>query len=240
MNNYLSRAELDEISEGLIKVYAERNPKRVIQYIDIEHFITDFLMLKIEYASFAEDDSGRIGFSADGKTPLLIHRDGKIIPFVFPKDTIVLDKFLLAEKEKGRRRFTLSHEAAHHILSRMRLTQSTARFHTEFDNERSYSKEELAQMFASAEWQADTMAASLLMPRFIVENALSRFTNLQPIKIYGNNTFAAGDKATLRRMASYLGVSYTALVIRLNHLNMPEYHDISEFISQELHLGGAI
>lgn len=132
MNNYLSRAELDEISEGLIKVYAKKNPKRVIQYIDIEHFITDFLMLKIEYASFAEKDSGRIGFSADGKTPLLIHRDGKINPFVFPKDTIVLDKFLLAAKEKGRRRFTLSHEASNHILSRMRLSQSTARFHTEF------------------------------------------------------------------------------------------------------------
>lgn len=240
MNNYLSRAELDEISEGLIKVYAERNPKRVIQYIDIEHFITDFLMLKIEYASFAEQDSGRIGFSADGKTPLLIHQDGKIIPFVFPKDTIVLDKFLLAEKEKGRRRFTLSHEASHHILSRMRLTQSTARFHTEFDNERSYSKEELAQMFASVEWQADTMAASLLMPRFIVENALSRFTNSEPIKIYGNNTFTVRDKETLRRMASYLGVSYTALVIRLQHLDMLEYHDISEFISQELHLGGVM
>ena len=68
------------------------------------------------YASFAEDDAGRIGFLADGATPLLVHQDGKIIPFVFPKDTIVLDKFLLAEKEQGRRRFTMAHEASHHIL----------------------------------------------------------------------------------------------------------------------------
>jgi hypothetical protein len=44
---------------------------------------------------------------SDGATPLLVHQDGKIIPFVFPKDTIVLDKFLLAEKEQGRRRFTM-------------------------------------------------------------------------------------------------------------------------------------
>ena len=29
---------------------------------------------------------------------------------VFPKDTIVLDKFLLAEKEQGRRRFTMAYE----------------------------------------------------------------------------------------------------------------------------------
>ena len=48
--------------------------------------------------TFAEDDAGRIGFLADGATPLLVHQDGKIIPFIFSKDTIVLDKFLLAEK----------------------------------------------------------------------------------------------------------------------------------------------
>lgn len=105
MSIYMSRAELEEISEGLITAYANKFSNRVIQSIDIEHFITEFLMLRIEYASFAEDDAGRIGFLADGATPLLVHQDGKIIPFVFPKDTIVLDKFLLAEKEQGRRRF---------------------------------------------------------------------------------------------------------------------------------------
>ena len=101
MSIYMSRAELEEISEGLITAYANKFSNRVIQSIDIEHFITEFLMLRIEYASFAEDDAGRIGFLADGATPLLVHQDGKIIPFVFPKDTIVLDKFFLAEKEQG-------------------------------------------------------------------------------------------------------------------------------------------
>ena len=38
---------------------------------------------------------------------------------VFPKDTIVLDKILLAEKEQGRRRFTMAHEASHHIFPYM-------------------------------------------------------------------------------------------------------------------------
>lgn len=162
MSIYMSRAELEEISEGLITAYANKFSNRVIQSIDIEHFITEFLMLRIEYASFAEDDAGRIGFLADGATPLLVHQDGKIIPFVFPKDTIVLDKFLLAEKEQGRRRFTMAHEASHHILSKMYAMPSEGRFHAEYDSERSYSKEELAQMFASVEWQADTMGASFL------------------------------------------------------------------------------
>ena len=238
MSNYLSRAELEEISEGLIRVYAAQHKNKVVQSIDIEHFITDFLKLKIEYTSFAESDSSKIGFLADGQTPLLIYQDGRIIPFIFPKDTIVLDKFLLAEKEQGRRRFTMAHEASHHILERMHNNSNAARFHTEFDNERVYTPDELAQMFASREWQADTMGASLLMPKFIVENALAKFTNSKPIKIYGDNTFAKRDKELIRRMAAYLGVSYTALVIRLRSLDMLEYHDISEYISNELQLGG--
>ena len=223
MSIYMSRAELEEISEGLITAYANKFSNQVIQSIDIEHFITEFLMLRIEYASFAEDDAGRIGFLADGATPLLVHQDGKIIPFVFPKDTIVLDKFLLAEKEQGRRRFTMAHEASHHILSKMYAMPSEGRFHAEYDSERSYSKEELAQMFASVEWQADTMGASLLMPRRIIENALA---------------ITSKDKAVIRRMAAYIGVSYTALVIRLRDMGLFEYHNILEYISNELNLGG--
>ena len=235
---YMSRAELEEISEGLITAYANKFSNRVIQSIDIEHFITEFLMLRIEYAFFAEDDAGRIGFLADGATPLLIHQDGKIIPFVFPKDTIVLDKFLLAEKEQGRRRFTMAHEASHHILSKMYAMPSEGRFHAEYDSERSYSKEELAQMFASVEWQADTMGASLLMPRRIIENALAKYNQSNPIRVYGDNTITSKDKAVIRRMAAYIGVSYTALVIRLRDMGLFEYHNILEYISNELNLGG--
>lgn len=239
MSMYMSRAELEEISEGLIKVYARRHSNRVVQSIDIKHFITEFLMLRIEYASFAEDDAGRIGFLADGETPLLIHREGKIIPFVFPKDTIVLDKFLLSEKEQGHRRFTMAHEASHHILNKMYAVPAAGRFHSEFDSEHSYSKEELAQMFASAEWQADTMGVSLFMPKQIINNALAKYNQCQPIKIYGDKTLAQREKNTLRRMAAYMGVSYTALFIRLRDMNLLEYHDISEYISKELNfLGG--
>lgn len=100
MSNYMSRAEIEEISEGLIQLYATKHSGKVVHYIDIEHFITEFLSLKIEYAAFAEDDGGKIGFLADGETPLLIHQDGKISPFIFPKDTIVLDKLLLSEKNR--------------------------------------------------------------------------------------------------------------------------------------------
>lgn len=43
MSNYLSRAELDEISNGLIELYIKQHPKKAVQSMDIEHFITGFL-----------------------------------------------------------------------------------------------------------------------------------------------------------------------------------------------------
>lgn len=230
LTNYMSRAEIEEVSEGLIKVYAQQYCNKAIQSVDIEHFITEFLSLKIEYVAFAEEDGGKMGFLADGETPLLIHSNGKIVPFVFPKDTIVLDKFLLSEKEQGRRRFTMAHEAAHYILSKMFSMPSAGKFHTEYDNERSYSRQELRQMFASAEWQADAMGASLLMPKHIVENALAKFNHSNSIKVYGDNTLTQQEKSVIRKMANYIGVSYTALAIRLRDMNLFEYHDISEYI----------
>ncbi len=53
LSNYISRAELDEISEGLIKVYTEQKHQD-IQSVDMDDFIKSFLHLKIEYAHFAE------------------------------------------------------------------------------------------------------------------------------------------------------------------------------------------
>ena len=220
MSIYMSRAELEEISEGLITAYANKFSNRVIQSIDIEHFITEFLMLRIEYASFAEDDAGRIGFLADGATPLLVHQDGKIIPFVFPKDTIVLDKFLLAEKEQGRRRFTMAHEASHHILSKMYAMPSEGRFHAEYDSERSYSKEKLAQMFASVEWQANiqTLSLSIVLVRHSTKpHSTKQSEELSVIAMM--SSFCA----VMNLMCYFLILAVTRLDIRLQQeCAMPE------------------
>ncbi|MDD3416979.1 MAG: ImmA/IrrE family metallo-endopeptidase [Lachnospiraceae bacterium] len=238
MNTFYTRTEIDEIGAGLIQVYKDKHSSKVVTYIDIEHFITDFLGLKIEFASFAEDDYGKIGFTSDGETELMINQNGRVLPFSFPKNTIVIEKFLLSEKEYGRRRFTMAHEAAHHILAKLQAEPAKACFHNEYDNERAYTKEELSQIFSSNEWQADAMAASLLMPRFLVEGALVKYAGTDSIKLYGESTLSAKDKAAIKKMARALGVSISALRIRLEHLNMIEKLDMKEFIHAKLFKGG--
>ena len=74
--------------------------------------------------------------------------------------------------------------------------------------------------------------------RRIIENALAKYNQSNPIRVYGDNTITSKDKAVIRRMAAYIGVSYTALVIRLRDMGLFEYHNILEYISNELNLGG--
>lgn len=240
VNNFVSRVEIEEICDGLIQLYFKQKNLNLqcIKCIDIEDFIKNFLRLKIQYVSFAEEDGGKIGFLSDGVTPLMINQDGAVIPCTFAKGTVVLERYLLRESEYAKRRFTLAHEAAHYILEKQRLAECSSHFHSEYDAERTYSKEDLSKMFASAEWQADTMAASLLMPRFLMQAGFEKYANSKAIAVYGGTLFAPDDKKRIKDLSNNLGVSFTSLVIRLRTLNMLEYHNTEEYIIDKLQLGG--
>lgn len=58
------------------------------------------------------------------------------------------------------------------------------------------------------------------MPRRIIENALAKYNQSNPIKVYGDNTITSKDKAVIRRMAAYIGVSYTASDNHINAMDM--------------------
>ena len=109
-----SYEELDELGEGLIRQYLGKEAERTC-CVDIEGFVTDFLKLPLLYRSFAEEDSDKIGFIADGVTPLRVYENGAVVRRVYPGGTIVIERCLRQEHESGRRRFTISHECAHYI-----------------------------------------------------------------------------------------------------------------------------
>ena len=161
--------EIDELGEGLIRQYLGTDAERTF-CVDIEGFVTEYLKLPLLYRTFAEQDTDKIGFIADGFTPLRVFEGHKPIECVFPKGTIVIERYLRHEHESGRRRFTISHESAHYIMDR---TVPYAAFHREFDNERNYAKEDFKNLFSFQETQIDRMGAALLMPKFMVHNVMS-------------------------------------------------------------------
>lgn len=201
-------------------------------FVDIDGFAAEFLRCQVLYETFAEDDMDKIGFSSDGITPLSVHREGKIVQMVFPRNTVVLEKSLLEPSEQFRRRFTLAHEAGHMIAAKLDPEQA-AGFQQVFDGEKLYTAEELRERFAIGEWQANTIAASLLMPTFLMKSVLQKYNSGQRLMVYGNNVFAPREKAILQKMSNTLGVSYTALVIRLRDLGSLDFHPIKEYVSRE-------
>lgn len=234
MKNFLSRSEADELCDSLVRPFCEEGG---ISRVDIDSFVKKALHCPVFYESFAEKDVDKIGFCGDGQTPLRVYRNSKPVTIVFPKEAIVLESYLLREDEQGRRRFTLAHEAGHVLAFRMCSNQA-ASFHCPYDSTRVYNIGELQERLSIAEWQANTLAASLLMPRFLIKRVLEKYTGGECLPVYGEQVFRPREKEILSEIARTMEVSYTALVIRLRTLGLLSRRPLSEYLFQELGVGG--
>lgn len=240
MKYFISFQELDALGEGLSRDYMKKTRRWNSMCFDIEGFITDYLGLPIEYESFAEEDSSKIGFLSDGVAPLLVFRNKIPTPVVFPKDTIVVEKYLLRDKESSRRRFTLAHEAAHKILMQHVPVQKVACFQSAFDKENVYSKEDLQRMFSMNEAFANRLGASILMSQYLIAKALKKYNNASLIRIYEGEILAPAEKMAIQKMADGLGVSFPALYIRLKELNLFDVRPFDEYVKDGLRFGGSL
>ena len=192
------------------------------------------MKLPLLYCAFAEHDTDKIGFISDGVTSLRIYEGGIPVNRIFPKGTIVIERYLRREHESGRRRFTISHECAHYLMDR---TVPGAAFHREFDNERVYTQEELRNLFNFHETLIDRMGAALLMPMFMVHRVASIHGCTDGIPVFGDSVLKTTDKILIKRMANTMGVSFSAFLIRLRELGYLRYRPLSEFITGEMGLG---
>ena len=231
--------ELDALGTGLSKEYIRKTRRWDSACFDIEGFITDYLGLPVVYETIAEEDRSKIGFLSDGSRPLMICRGNKVMEQVFPKDTVVIDQYLLRSDESGRRRFTLAHEAAHYIIEQHLGGMPVASFLQEYDGTATYSQEELERMFSLSETMANRLGASLLMPEHLVRKALVKYNEGRPVVFYDGGIFSVPVKLTVQKMADSLGVSYSAFLTRLRELNLMERHPIEEYIEKELCFGDA-
>ena len=224
--------EIDELGEGLIRQYLGADAERTC-CVDIEGFATDYLKLPLLYRSFAEQDTDKIGFIADGITPLRVHEDGATCLCVFPKGTIVIERYLCRENESGRRRFTISHECAHYLVDK---TVALAAFRREFDGDRAYTPEDFRNLFSFHETLIDRMGAALLMPRFMVRNVVAMYGFSEGIPVFGDSVMRATDKLNIKQMANTMGVSFSAFLIRLRELGHLNRRPLSEYITEEMGL----
>ena len=226
--NYIEKDNIDEVTEGIVLSYLKEKAAD-ITCVDIEGIIEDFFKLPIRYEKFAEDDPNTDGYISDGITPLMVWVNGKPIKKLFAKGTIIIDDYLNDYQNNHHRRFSLAHECSHYI-SHILYNTLLGVNHTGFDKERTYTMDELRKQFSITEAQMNTMAAALLMPKFLLDKTMKQFTNGEPIVIYGNSVLLKDDVDILKAMSKQLGVSMTALRIRLIKCNYLLQRPIEEFI----------
>ena len=138
---------------------------------------------------------------SDGIRPLWVVRGNEKKQVLFPKNTVVLEKYLQTQTEIGRKRFTIAHEGAHFVLSKHipAQTDAYAAFHSEFDTEMVYSPEMLREMLSINESFGNRAAACLLMPKFLVLRLLKQYNGGSKVI-----AMAAQIKALFRKNYVYI------------------------------------
>ncbi len=224
-NTFISYEEQDELGSAIVRV-RESKAQQSKPYVDI-FAIAESYGLRICYESFAEDDASKDGFLSDGISPLKVWKNGVRADIIFPDGTIVIDRYLLSPRQETKLRFTVAHEIAHHICN---VHQHTASFHNEFDSERSYSREELRELFGFKEAQANNMAGILLTPSYKLQQVYQKVTCGKQLRMYGDRTIDAATREKISQMARLMHVSPYSMRIRLERLHLFKKLPIKQYI----------
>lgn len=217
---YLSHIDLENIGLRVIQAY-KKLPEvygQPLDRIDIDYLIHALLGLRIDYSHLSPDGNTlgltsfcEIGIEVFPKEPdqtdeLYYMLDGK---------TILIERDLIAEGANiGRRNYTAPHEGCHHILKML--------FPHDYGTPIScrtvhYYCRERKGAFDWEEWQVETLAGIILMPKECIDRCMEYFGLGAKIRLL-NRVFAAADYKHFAEMAQYMGVSKTALSIRLAQL----------------------
>ena len=232
MNGLLSNQEAEEIGEEYARKTYERD--RIDSLcVDIESLATDILKLNLIYESFCGKDIDKIGFLADGRESVCVWREGKPQEVIFPWKTIVIDTDLLRNDSSGRKRFTIAHEIAHYLIDILITREQKAYAHREYDAELHNSRDKLLDVLGMPENRADRLAAALIMPKFNIDKAMERYADNKKFTIYGRSIILPDEKIRMQIMANGIGVSFSALRLRLMELNYVEYKTFDDLVKQD-------
>ena len=147
-------------------------------------------------------------FAAD-KTEVLYELDDR---------TILIEKRLLfSPRNAGRKNFTIAHELAHQILNRRFQGIGYEEKRVFCDHRRSLKPK--SDVTDWREWQADVLAASLLLPADAIKDAMFLFGLGEKMTVLSRK-YSRHKYDCFCDMAEYLQVSRTALAYRMERLGL--------------------
>ncbi len=215
----LSRKDIEKIAEKVIMAYMQLpNIKhRKVYRIEPEMLAQELLGLDIEYEHLSLDKSV-LGLTSYCDTEVTIYDEiGEAIDCIIDDKTILVEKDLQDDDaQRGRKNFTIMHETGHQIINLIYPNSNNDVVH--YCMNKSANKRNIIDW---EEWQADTLAAALLMPVDILKQGMYYIGFGE--KIYCiNRIFHEKDYKKFCNLANFLGVSKKALSIRMIQLGLLE------------------
>jgi len=177
----ISKKEINKIGEDFVRDFC---PKALIEPmgINIDRFAEGYLGVTedFQYLSHCGCYLGMTVFNDTDMVPVY-NPETNTAEFISAKaGTIILDNNLLAEDQEHRYRFTVGHEAAHHILHQGYFSYDENQF-TLFDERAPMIKCRVDNSKTSnkpvkewndhdtMEWQANYLSSAILMPKQMVD-----------------------------------------------------------------------
>lgn len=216
---YLSKDDIEEIAAKVICQYkVQYVPERCMCYTVDVTVLAEMLGLKIEYVNITRDGS-ILGQTSSGRVWTEIYDDNKNKLFIeLDGSTILVDKRLLSSaKIVGRKNFTIAHEIAHQIINRLypEMYDTQNRIFCDY---RRYTKPK-KEIVDWREWQADALAAALLLPLDVLQDSMFVFGLGEKMKMLSRK-YSSANFSLFCDMADYLQVSRTALSYRMEQFGL--------------------
>ena len=217
---YLTRTDIDMLGERIFADYKQLPclKGQSLQRLEPEILAKNLCGLNVGYYHLSKSGSILGLTSAMPAEVLVMDDDGNRLVYPLDGRTILIESDLYKnEKQRGRYHFTMVHEVSHQILDRLYPEcgrNVSARIHYSMAGSRpAYPVTDWA------EWQANVLSSTLLMPVELVLSALNSFGLACGIRIL-NKVFSPDVYDRFCQAADSLEVSKQALALRLKRMGL--------------------
>lgn len=227
---YLSRMEIEAIATRVVKAYQRMVEATgdVIQRICPEVLLQNLLGLNITYRTLSIDGS-ILGMTAFDQVGVRVYENKNPTHFYLDGRTVLIESALTdPDANPGRLHFTLVHEASHQIL-RMLFPKE---YGPGVNQRRVYCCADSSilrngKQVDWEEWRVNTLTAAILMPLDLLMKHMKAVGLGQKIRML-NRVFAPKEYQAFAAVAENLGVSKSALSIRLKQLGLWARNDLKD------------
>lgn len=214
----LSREDIEQIAGRVLSIYTEAYvPERHLCYQVNPEELADVLGLEVDY-QIPSLDGSILGVTSPDEQYVPVYYDGGECYYYLDGNTILIDARLCASpKTVGRKNYTLAHEIAHQILYKAFPDAYGPARRLMCDYRR--TPESRRKVTDWTEWQADALAAALLMPKDAVLDGMFLAGLGEHIGTLSKK-YTPNKYDSFCRLAEALGVSRSALAFRMERLGL--------------------